>query len=62
MLPDDDTFLAELRDGLKIERFLRFNAAADQDRFKDVIAAKQNEKNERNNNARLYLTESLKML
>lgn len=60
LLPDDDTFLAELRDGLKIERFLRFNAAADQDRFKDVIAAKQNEKNERNNNARLYLTESLK--
>lgn len=60
LLPNDDTFLAELRDGLKIERFLRFNAAADQERFKDVIAAKQNEKNERNNNARLYLTESLK--
>ena len=60
LLPNDAAFLEELRDYLKIERFLRFNSASEQERFKTIITAKQNEMRERFANAKLYLTESLK--
>ena len=60
LLPNDAAFLDELRDYLKIERFLRLNSAGEQERFKTIIDAKRSEMRERINNAKLYLNESLK--
>ena len=57
LLPNDRAFIDEIRRYLKIEKYLRLNTT---DRFAEIKEAKRIEMRERNNNAKLYLTESLK--
>ncbi|KAI4451658.1 hypothetical protein C823_006218 [Eubacterium plexicaudatum ASF492] len=57
LLPNDRAFIDEIRRYLKVEKYLRLNTA---DRFADIKEIKRIEMRERNNNAKLYLTESLK--
>lgn len=57
LLPDDSAFIDEIRRYLKIEKYLRYNT---KDRFAGIKEAKRSEMRERNDNAKLYLTESLK--
>lgn len=57
LLPNDRAFIEEIRRYLKIEKYLRLNTT---DRFVEIKEAKRIERSERNNNAKLYLTESLK--
>lgn len=57
LLPNDRAFIDETRRYLKIEKFLRLNTTS---RFAGVKEAKRIEMRERNDNAKLYLTESLK--
>ena len=57
LLPNDRAFIDEIRRYLKIEKYLRLNTT---DRFAGIKEAKRIEMRERNNNAKLYLTESLK--
>jgi hypothetical protein len=57
LLPNDRAFIDEIRRYLKIEKYLRLNTT---DRFTGIKEAKRIEMRERNNNAKLYLTESLK--
>ncbi len=57
LLPNDRAFIDEIRRYLKIEKYLRLNTTG---RFAEIKEAKRMEMRERNNNAKLYLTESLK--
>ncbi len=57
LLPNDRAFIDEIRRYLKIEKYLRLNTT---DRFAGIKEAKRIEMRERNNNAKLYLKESLK--
>ena len=59
-LPNDDSFLTEMRAYLKIERFLRKNTSVQLAKYEAIKEAKRVEMRERNNNAKLYLTEALK--
>lgn len=60
VLPNDSAFLDELRIYLKIEKFLRLNTSAQLTKYETIKEAKRVEMRERNSNAKLYLTESLK--
>lgn len=60
VLPNDDEFLTEMREYLKIERFLRKNTSTQLAKYKTIKEAKRVEMRERNANAKLYLTEALK--
>lgn len=60
LLPNDDEFLTEMRVYLKIERFLRKNTSTQLAKYETIKEAKRAEMRERNSNAKLYLTESLK--
>ena len=60
VLPNDDAFLTEMRAYLKIERFLRKNTTVQLTKYETIKEAKRVEMRERNSNAKLYLTESLK--
>lgn len=60
VLPNDDAFLTEMRAYLKIERFLRKNTSVQLAKYETIKDAKRVEMRERNGNAKLYLTESLK--
>lgn len=57
LLPNDRAFMDEIRRYLKIEKYLRLNTTG---RFVELKEAKRIEMRERNDNAKLYLTESLK--
>ena len=57
LLPDDSAFIDEVRRYLKIEKYLRFNT---KDRFAGIKEAKRIEMRERDDNAKLFLKESLK--
>lgn len=59
-LPNDDSFLTEMRAYLKIERFLRKNTSVQLAKYEAIKEAKRVEMRERNSNAKLYLTEALK--
>ncbi len=59
-LPGDAAFLEEIRVYLKIEKFLRLNTSTQLTKYETIKEAKRVEMRERNGNARLYLTESLK--
>ena len=59
-LPNDDSFLTEMRAYLKIERFLRKNTSVQLTKYEAIKEAKRVEMRERNSNAKLYLTEALK--
>ena len=60
VLPNDAAFLDEIRQYLKIEKFLRLNTSTQLAKYETIKEAKRVEMRERNANAKLYLTESLK--
>ncbi|MCI8646068.1 MAG: BREX system P-loop protein BrxC [Firmicutes bacterium] len=60
VLPDDRTFLDEIRSALQIEKFIRFDATNAVTQFESIKEAKKVEMRERNSAARLFLSESLK--
>ncbi len=60
VLPNDAAFLDEIRQYLKIEKFLRLNTSTQLAKYETIKEAKRIEMRERNANAKLYLTESLK--
>ena len=60
VLPNDAAFLDEIRVYLKIEKFLRLNTSTQLTKYETIKEAKRVEMRERNSNAKLYLTESLK--
>ncbi len=60
VLPNDESFLDEIRQCLKIEKFLRLNTSMQLAKYETIKKAKREEMTERNDNAKLYLTESLK--
>lgn len=61
VLPNDSTFLDELRGSLKIEKYLRLNTASNQiAKFNQIREAKRQELAIRKSNARLFLNEALK--
>lgn len=60
VLPDDRTFLDEIRSALQIEKYLRYDATSGIAKFESIKEAKKIEMRDRNNNAKLFLEESLK--
>jgi len=60
VLPDDRAFMDEIQRCLKIEKFLRFNTSSALSKYESIKEAKRLEMRERNSNAKLFLTESLK--
>lgn len=60
VLPNDVEFLTEIQAYLKIEGFLRKNTSTQLAKYEMIKEAKRVEMRERNQNAKLYLTEALK--
>lgn len=60
VLPNDRTFLDEIRSALKIEKFIRFDAANAVTKFEQIKEAKKVEMRERSASARLFLTEAMR--
>lgn len=60
VLPDDRAFLDEIRSALQIEKFLRYDATSGVAKFESIKEAKKIEMRDRNNNAKLFLADSLK--
>lgn len=60
VLPDDRTFLDEIRSALQIEKFIRYDATNIITKFETIKEAKKVEIRERNAAAKLFLAESLK--
>lgn len=60
VLPDDRSFMDEIQRYLKIEKFLRLNTSSALPQYEMIKEGKRLEMRERNANARLYLSESLK--
>lgn len=60
VLPDDRAFMDEIQRYLKIEKFLRLNTSSALSKYESIKEAKRLEMRERNGNAKLFLTESLK--
>ena len=59
-LPDDKAFIDEIRQALKIEKYLILNTRSSISSFDQIKSAKQSEMRERNSSARIFLEESLK--
>ena len=60
VLPDDRAFMDEIGRSIKIEKYLRLPAASGLSNYEIIKDVKSREMRERNANAKLYLTESLK--
>ena len=60
LLPNDASFLEELRSSLKIESFLRRNTSVKLAKYDSIKSAKGEEMRERNDNAKIFLEEALK--
>ncbi len=60
VLPDDRTFLEEIRNALGIEKFLRYDAVNAITKYEQIKEAKKVEMRDRNAAARLFLEEGLK--
>ena len=60
VLPNDRTFLDEISSALKIEKFIRFDAANTVAKFEQIKEAKKIEMRERSASARLFLAEAMK--
>ncbi|MDD4402235.1 MAG: BREX system P-loop protein BrxC [Desulfitobacteriaceae bacterium] len=60
VLPNDATFLDEIRSALKIEKYLRLTTSNALAKFEQIKEGKRVEMRERNDNAKLFLLESLK--
>lgn len=59
-LPDDKAFMDEIRNVLKIEKYLRLNTTNAIAKFEQIKEAKRSEMRERSEHARIYLEQSLK--
>lgn len=60
-LPDDSTFLYEVRNALQIEKYLRTESSGTtMAKFEQIKESKRVEMRERNGNARLFLVEAMK--
>lgn len=59
-LPDDKAFMDEIRNVLKIEKYLRLNTTNAITKFEQIKEAKRSEMRERSDHARIYLEQSLK--
>ncbi len=60
VLPNDSTFLDEIRSALKIEKYLRLTTSSRLTKFAQIKESKRVEMNERNGNAKLFLIEAMK--
>ncbi len=60
VLPNDRTFLDEIRSSIQIEKFIRFDATNTVTKYEQIKEAKKVELRERSSAARLFLEESLK--
>ncbi len=60
VLPDDRTFLDEIRSALQIEKFIRFDATNAVTKYEQIKADKKVELREHNEQAKLFLAEALK--
>lgn len=60
VLPNDNTFLEEMRVALKIEKFLKLNTATSLPKFEQIKDAKSAEMRECKERAKLFLIEALK--
>ena len=60
VLPDDRTFIDEIRSALQIEKFLRSDAVNTVTKYEEIKKAKQTEMGELKASAKLFLAESLK--
>lgn len=60
VLSNDRVFMDEIQTYLKIEKFLRLNTSTALSKYETIKEAKRLEMRERNSNAKLFLTESLK--
>ncbi len=60
LLPDNRAFMDEIQRYLKIEKFLRLNTTSAFSNYENIKETKRLEMRERNSNAKLFLTESLK--
>ena len=60
VLPDDKAFLDEIRNALKIEKYLRLSNSNTVTKYEQIKDAKRSEMRERSNNARIFLEQSLK--
>ena len=60
VLPDDRAFLDEIIASAKIEKFLRFDATNAVAKYEEIKNAKRTEMREHSQNAKTFLTESLK--
>lgn len=59
-LPDDKTFVDEIRSALKIEKYLRQNSTNVVSKYEQIKEAKRVEMRERSANARIFLEEAMK--
>ncbi len=59
-LPSDTSYLEELTDCLKIQKFLRLNSSNQVQKYKDIKDAKSREMQDHEENAKNYLTDDLK--
>ncbi|WP_347297577.1 BREX system P-loop protein BrxC [Dolosigranulum savutiense] len=59
-MPDDRSFLDEIRSALQIEKFIRYDATNAITKFETIKEAKKVEMRERNESAKIFLSESLK--
>lgn len=61
VLPDDRTFLEEIRLALSIEKFLRYDSGKTMTKYAQITEAKKVEMRDRNAAARLFLEDALKL-
>ena len=60
VLPDDRTFIDEIRSAMKIEKFIRFDAANTVTKYEQIKESVKIEMREKMASAKLFLTESMK--
>ena len=60
VMPDDRTFIEEIQSSLQIEKFIRYDATNTVSKFEEIKEAKKVEMRERNQIAKLFLSEGLK--
>lgn len=60
VLPDDSTFMEEIRVALKIEKYLRISNESGLTKYEQIKDAKKIEARERNDNAKIFLKDAMK--
>ena len=60
VLPDDRTFIEELRTALKIEKFIRYDAVNAVAKYEEIKDAKKKELRDRREAARIFLEDAMK--